>query len=274
MNIKNIQFSKKEKAPKIPLGAPAIVDLMPPRSRALRKVREVKKKWFFYFFIVLIIVIAACGGTFALKLESKSELNTEIANQKSLTTKIGTHVQIDKVLASISDLKTKRQTAFASEIKWVDTYNLINNALPSGVKIKSFTGTAGGSPQAKGSIAVAFVAEISSNGPIAYSDVLAGFKGIPGVSDVEIGNLIAEESTGLYNYTVAFGFNETAFTKRFTPAEKKSTSPKKATGTTVDPSKSEVSEKPDGSSTMPKTLKDSAKDTTEGLPSKAQGARN
>lgn len=219
----SLSRGKKDKGPAINMSAPPIADLIPPRSRAARELRELRRRWTFIVSVVGFLVVLSVAGGFAFKLTAKHGLDNEIQNQAKLTAEIATYKDVNEAVSGIADLEAKRNSAMQSEILWAGTVKKIEDALPSDVRLDSFTGAAGGNPYDDASPSVAFVTVVKSERPIAYSEVLSIFSNIENLSDVEIGDLSSEKikpaeggpEVRTYKYSVAFGVDATAYSKRF-----------------------------------------------------------
>lgn len=217
--------SSKEKAPKIILGAPPIVDLTPPRQREARGKRELQRKWVGAVSAIALVTIVAIAAGFGLKLTAQNSYNDEVKTQQDLVSEVAKYKEVDEAIATTRDLEMKRQTALSSEIAWDKSIERIEAVLPAGVDLVGFAATGGGDPALETGVGMSFIARISSDTPIAYSEVLYLFSGIEGLSDVQVGDLAGDPTSGRYTYSVAFGFDNSVLTKRFVPAEETAETP-------------------------------------------------
>lgn len=217
-----LTLGKKEKAPNITFGAPAVVDLTPPRSREAREKRELTRKWTGIVIGAAVLTALAIVAGFGLRLLANNSYKNELESQETLTANIAKYEEVDEALKTVRDLESKREIALQNEASWGSTIEKVEEALPNGAALVSYTASAGGNPTVENAVGMAIVAQISSPEPISYADLIGRLYAVEGIRDVQIGDLssvvetLEDESTRrTYNYAVAIGFDNRVFTKRF-----------------------------------------------------------
>lgn len=205
-------FSKKDKDSGIPLTNNFLIDLTPQSHKDVIAIRRSKKTWTYTVSFVLIACIMAAAGFWAMKFQTKTNLDAEISNQEQIDIKISNYAEINQTLESEKESVRLLNQAAGAEIDWEKLIKNIESALPSGTEITSLGVTNGGGSE--DDVSSAIIMSLSSKETIGYSDTLKAVQGIGGVNSVEIGGLSASGDNA-YTYKMAFTYDKSILTENY-----------------------------------------------------------
>lgn len=222
VDLKTIRMKKK--LPKIPLDEKVAIDLLPPSHKDLVDLRATRRRWITIFITAVIAAVLAPTVAFLISTQIQGQISAEQDRHAELELSIARYAEVNQTLESANEATRLLDKGASIEVDWNELIGDIESKLPEGTRVTAMQVIAGGKdtrtqeqkddPAFDRPVATAILLSLESTTTIGYSDSLKAIESVNGTGSVTIGGLA--ESNGVYNYDVAFTYDISILTNRFT----------------------------------------------------------
>lgn len=205
----------------VPLGAIPRVSLMPPELGERNRQLGIQRGLRLIMFAVIALVIAAIGGAWYLNISA----NLALLSEKSVTADLMLEQQkfadVQNAIRSVELGEAALRVGGSTEIDWQDYLTRVQNSLPAGVTLDSFTVDAAtvtaqypqsSVPLQGARIATLQFSAISPNLP-EIPDWLNRMRELPGFVDANPGS-VSRGSDGAYTASIEMHIDAQAYSNR------------------------------------------------------------
>ncbi len=209
----------RNKTPKITVGDYPYVNLMPTSRQDAIDRAAAKTKWLKIVAGAMIAAVVLSGLSVGYRILQQFTYDGVISEQEDIEAEISQYAEVDNALTVKDTVEGNIVTVTATSINWQDLHSRIASNLPAGSYLGTLKVQTGGKAIDANSVAV--TVNVTSQQPIAYSNILVSFGKVPGIlpDSLIIGDLIAStgstDGSSVYNYPIAFKVDTSILAKNF-----------------------------------------------------------
>jgi len=229
--------SRTKKSPLV-YGATPQVNLLPPAERSRRERTELTRRWGTIAIAAIVLVVLAVLAAELFARSAKDDLEEEQARTRHLAGEVASYQDVSAAASDKGSYEAYRTQAMASDVTWKSVLGALQAALPAGASVTGFeaavgdgadtgadtgassagsTGTGIVTPTAPHGTALTVTVQVTSMQSVAQKAMVASFRRVPGVLEVDLGSLTSSSSVSYSSTTTVF-FDDSVLSHKYVEA--------------------------------------------------------